>query len=212
MIQKIIKTVDGKEIIIVSSFFDFMKIRFKSVIMVILWCVLVPLYLSHIYLSYPEITLTTWLFLVSGLALILACFIESSQKSNTRIRYKDYFSRKGNKRTYDNLSDAEKDKFRMYMDTRASSDIILSIIMIFSAIWTVPGLILVYSDIKTPSPIGLLFLVTGAIFLLMTGIKRIQDDKYFKLIFGMDNYKRDLFNISKSDIDEFIIEKNKNEQ
>lgn len=116
-------------------------------------------------------------------------------------------------KSYDDLSDAEEDKLKMYLLARSNANSSLKTLIIIATMFYIPGLILLFANDMQLFLLGGLLVGMSLLTIIYIVKLKEEDDKHFFLAFGITNFMEDVFEIKKSDIDglkkKWIIPKRK---
>lgn len=105
-------------------------------------------------------------------------------------------------RSYDQLSDDEKEKIKLYLLLRGTSNMRLQVLIIISVMFYVPGIILLFANNMYLFLLGGLLVGMSIITILFVVQLKEKDDKYLHLSLGINVLMEDVFKIKKSDIND----------
>ena len=103
-------------------------------------------------------------------------------------------------KTYSDLNKEEKEKLMMYWQVRSSLSLrlmILTAVAYLGLFIALPLIVLQYFPLTI---IGIYLLVVVFVVLVMVIWKTQEHDKYLRLAFGTNDCMKDIFEISKSDV------------
>ena len=104
-------------------------------------------------------------------------------------------------RSYDQLSDDEKEKIKLYLLLRGTSNMRLQILVVISIMFYIPGMILLFANNMSLFLLGGLLVGMAIITILFVVQLKEKDDKYLHLSLGINVLMEDVFEIKKADID-----------
>ena len=105
-------------------------------------------------------------------------------------------------RLYNQLSDEEKEKIKIYLLLRGISNMRLQILIIVSIMFYIPGMIMLFANNMSLFMLGGLLVGMAIITLLFVLQLKEKDDKYLHLSLGIDALMENVFEIKKSDIND----------
>jgi len=105
-------------------------------------------------------------------------------------------------RLYEQLSDDEKEKIKIYLLLRGISNMRLQILIIVSIMFYIPGMIMLFANNMSLFMLGGLLVGMAIITLLFVLQLKEKDDKYLHLSLGISDLMENIFEIKKSDIND----------
>jgi len=105
-------------------------------------------------------------------------------------------------KTYNQLTDSEKEKIKIYLLLCGTSNMRLQILMIISMMFYIPGMILLFAGSISLFMLGGLLVGMAIITILFVVQLKEKDDKYLQLALGINVLMEDMFEIKKSDVNE----------
>lgn len=105
-------------------------------------------------------------------------------------------------KSYNQLTDNEKEKIKLYLLLRGTSNMRLQALMIISMMFYVPGMILLFAGNISLFMLGGLLVGMAIITILFVVQLKEKDDKYLQLSLGINVLMEDVFEIKKSDVNE----------
>jgi len=104
-------------------------------------------------------------------------------------------------KSYDQLSDEEKEKVKLYLLLRGISNMRLQILIVVSIMFYIPGMILLFANNMPLFMLGGLLVGMAILIIIFVVQLKEKDDKYLHLSLGIGAIMEDVFEIKKSDID-----------